>query len=597
MTPLQKGLKTVISVKKIGKKWTICPIKEPKRVNFRTRLPFLRRSHKMNSLYRQAAAMGISPFRIYLADSLYQKSSKGTEELFWLLLHLSEQAGKGHLRTDIRAIEDEMSEWYGDENYTGLPANIQREAKSIIKEAMDCKLIGKLKNQDSSVDELPTPRPPIVLSADERYLYFLRRRREEDHLIAMLSKRSATPEISPHQETMRAEDKPEDKILYRLENGKRLLLLSGGPGTGKTHTVKKLLEKMEDKTREGAMQKVILCAPTGMAASRLAEAIPGHSGYTLHALLGIRSYGSPKHHAGNPIDADLVIVDEASMVDLAMMNALLDALAPQSALLLVGDPDQLPSVEAGALLGDMLSAYRESPSTQRGPLRGCVINLTKTHRSEKGVLQAAKAVRTGDVEAFMRAVNKESVCLYNLENPEKAAALFAEKYKSKGSADFTVLSPLRQGSWGIMAMNERISMEMGGTTAPFVGMPIVITRNDPSRSLWNGEKAVIEKDGSVLRALFSGSDAGRSLPLALLPGWETAWIQTVHKSQGLEYDSIAFLLPETAGRLLCREILYTALTRAKSSVEIYADEDTLHSAIAKAVTRNSRVREWAIGSR
>ena len=219
----------------------------------------------------------------------------------------------------------------------------------------------------------------------------------------------------------------------------------------------------------------------------------------------------PKHNREDPLPADLVIVDEASMVDLPTMNLLLDALAPDTALLLVGDPDQLPSVEAGALLGDLLAGAEEAASgSGDGPLAGSVLHLTKVYRSSAGILDTAAAVRAGDAAALEASFREDGVRIRHPDTPEKTAAELAESYRAAVSAsrdatdarksvpelfpiygDHSVLSPLRRGPWGTESLNRRISQILSGGGGPFPGMPVMVTGNDQSRNLWNGDRGVL----------------------------------------------------------------------------------------------------------
>jgi exodeoxyribonuclease V alpha subunit len=240
------------------------------------------------------------------------------------------------------------------------------------------------------------------------------------------------------------------------------------------------------------------------------------------------------------------------------------------------------------------------------------------YRSDTAILEAASAVRKGDFAALMDILgNPEAAVRLHLPgSPENMARIIAKDSGigpaagAPGGPDGTegvahlfeafssraVLSPLRRGPWGVPAMNERIAWQLGGTSSPFAGMPVMITRNDPERKLWNGDRGILVSIEGKLRAAFPEAGGMRSFPLAALPGWEPAWVQTIHKSQGSEFDSVTILLPEGADRLLSREILYTAFTRARHSVDLYADNETVRAALERRVVRHSRIRNWAAGS-
>ena len=576
---------------------------------------------------RRALGMGVTPFRVYLVESLlgrgcrvdshfnfdFDFDSPLRELLPWFLLHIAVQAGAGHICSRLKTLKDEMSDWYSDQSDSALPERIADELDALLDMGLQSGLIGRLSADDAPADSLRVPRPPLALTADSRRLYLLRRRREEDRFLASLARRIAhSPPSAPSPPSALlppgaagqapAESQSTAEALWSmLTSGRTLILLSGGPGTGKTTAAAALIERINSAREDAGLPpaRTILSAPTGRAAARMAQRITHGRGQTLHRLLEIIPGREPARGRENPVPADLVVVDECSMVDLPMMNRLLDAVPEHVPLLLVGDPNQLPSVEAGALLGDLLSGVRDAAdSGNQSRLSRNVVHLTKVYRSQAAVLQIAAAVLEGRTDQLARAFETAEGAIHSIEGSrtlDHIIALIAEKYRRARAADksFIALTPLRRGLWGVPAMNQRISRIIGGTAAPFPGMPIVITRSDPSRNLWNGDHGSFEKRDGSLKAVFRESGRERTLSPALLPPWEPGWIQTIHKSQGSEFDTVAVILPKGARRLLSREILYTAVTRARERIDLYTAPDVLEAALERRALRNSRIRRWA----
>jgi len=548
-------------------------------------------------------------FSKHLSNSLTWGFSPGGEKLgYWLLLHLARQAQQGHLRTDLSRLRTEMEEWlpsFGntEEIPNGISGKVADELEELISLGERNRLIAKLSKPESPASLLEKPRPPLVLSSDGRYLYFLRRRKVEDSLLEKFETRSkrassvnelyaridrnASVRSNSGAETAAA-------LLDKLAGGLRLILLSGGPGTGKTTAIVNLLNFLDH-----SKIKVVLTAPTGRAAARITESIAGRidtdqslPGQTIQSLLEMAPNREPRRNADNPLAADLVIVDEVSMVDAALMNQLLDAIPESSSLILAGDPDQLPSVESGALFADLLAGAKEAESNdRRGPLREAVLILEKTYRSDKAILDAAAAIREGDEKALRIAFEvNESLTWHKMVNSsEMTARMIAKKYEEQSDfSELSVLSPLRRGPWSVPALNDKISRIIGGKTTPFEGMPVMIIRNDASRKLWNGDRGSIVTRKGRCRARIGAE--GREFPLAALPEWEPAWVQTIHKSQGSEFDEVIVILPK--GTEFPREILYTAITRAKKRVSLFAELEEIKTILARRVSRNSRIRNW-----
>lgn len=438
----------------------------------------------------------------------------------------------------------------------------------------------------------------------------------------------------------------------------RFTLISGGPGTGKTTTVTKLLALLVADSQDAPL--IRLAAPTGKAAARLTESIAKAKGEltgqvsagilaqiptqasTLHRLLGVRM-DSPdfRHHHDNPLPLDILVVDEASMVDLPMMARLLDAMPDHARLILLGDRDQLASVEAGAVLGDIcqLLAQGISPAHARRiqsmtgysldadiriqshghPLRDhlCLLRHSYRFNAESGIGTLAQAVNAGrarealvvcqnpeaypDVHwnrtaerlavAVQRAATGYQTYLAHLNRPmttERAETMLA------GFNRLRVLCATHEGPWGVDGMNSAIMKALQAQQLIFVegewfaGRPVMITENDYHLGLYNGDIGVTASDGQRLKVWFmlpNGEIQG-FLP-SRLPAHETAWAMTVHKSQGSEFEHTLLVLPPQYHPLLTRELLYTGITRAKHQLDLYADETVVRMTIQKQIERHS----------
>jgi exodeoxyribonuclease V alpha subunit len=414
---------------------------------------------------------------------------------------------------------------------------------------------------------------------------------------------------------------------------KKLCVISGGPGTGKTRTVVGLLALLLEQAGKEPL-RIALAAPTGKAAARLQESLrkwktslpctesikarlPDES-FTLHRLLG----GLPdstqfRHNAENPLPFDVVVVDEASMVDLALMAKLFAATPPAARLVLLGDKDQLASVEAGAVLGDICNHRLEATP---GPLAGCIIELARNYRfdADSGILALSQAINDGDDgRALGLLTARPGSGTAGAELPPSGSL----KQRLRGRAmeyfgpvaqtrdpltalqalnRFRILCAVRQGPFGVETLNrtvEEVLAEAGLVRAHerwYAGRPVLVTRNDYTLKLFNGDVGVILPDpiSGELRAWFLDADNSlRSVPPVRLPEHETVFAMTVHKSQGSEFEEVLFVLPDRETPLLTRELLYTGVTRASRRVELWFNEPALRAAIARRVERASGLRE------
>ncbi|MEI8303875.1 MAG: exodeoxyribonuclease V subunit alpha [Burkholderiales bacterium] len=454
-----------------------------------------------------------------------------------------------------------------------------------------------------------------------------------------------------------AEEGPDwQKIACETALRARLTLITGGPGTGKTHTAARLLVLLQALRTGPSPLRVALAAPTGKAAARLRQSIDKALGglepslaasvqltewvgalgpaRTLHSLLGAQP-GTRRfrHDAANPLDLDLLIVDEASMIHLEMMALLLDALPSQARVVLLGDRDQLASVEAGAVMGDLCHGAGEGGGS---PLALQTVVLRKSHRFGGPIGTLALAVNAGDAraaQAILHEAGEGPLAIEQAPDARSVSALalhgrpgasggyqaylsqlamrpsgrdpdtFATWVKSVLQAfdAFRVLCAVREGPWGVSGLNESIerSLTDAGLLARrgewYEGRPVMVTRNDPALGVFNGDIGIVlrgQADDGALRCWFADGEGLRSVSVARLADVETAFAMTVHKSQGSEFAHVVLVLPEADVPVLTRELVYTGITRARAAFTLVARHpDLLGTAIGRLTRRVSGLRQ------
>jgi exodeoxyribonuclease V alpha subunit len=510
----------------------------------------------------------------------------------------------------------------------------------------------------------PGERRPLVLD-DAGRLYLHRYWEYESRLAAHLAERAGAPPADIDAGCLK------DAIRRRFGDGggpevdwqrvavavavlKRLAVITGGPGTGKTTTVARILAVWE-AIQAGRPTRVLLAAPTGKAAARLKDSLqpgpaPAYDVTTVHRLLRPVA-GTPlfRYNAENPLPVDLMIVDEVSMVDLALMAKLVDALPPAARLVLIGDRDQLASVEAGSVLSDIGGrTHRPAFSTEFGhlirgvtgqavpvgskgrPLQDCIVELQASHRfaADSAIGALSRAVKRGDAPEAMAILGQAGNGSVVWQEPqagpgagdlERHVAAGYAAYRAGGDASvllqelgrFKTLCALRAGAGGVEAVNrlaERILMREGRVRITprsgspwYSGRPVLITQNDYSLGLFNGDIGVAAHDsGSLsegLAVFFTDPSGGlrRFLPYRL-PEHETVYAMTVHKSQGSEFEDVLLVLPGEDSPVLSRELVYTALTRARKRVTLFASRDVLATAIRRRIERTSGLRDALWGT-
>ncbi len=406
-------------------------------------------------------------------------------------------------------------------------------------------------------------------------------------------------------------------------------VLTGGPGTGKTTTVARMLVLLADQAHaRGERLSVALAAPTGKAATRLQEAVMGElagladedrervgrpEAMTLHRLLGWRFDNQTRfrHDRGNRLKYDLVVVDETSMVELTMMGRLLEAVRPTSRLVLVGDPRQLTSVGAGAVLSDIVAGFDDpvGEAAGAGEVASPVVSLTTNFRSTRDILELSEALRAGDAEAVLARLREPSEEVEFVETADLAAALRPETLATalavRAAAEagdpagavaaldrHRLLCAHREGPYGVRHWNRQVERWVTEETGQpvygewYVGRPLLVTSNDHTLEIYNGETgAAVQLPDGRLRAWISGSERLRDFAPGRLDAVETMHAMTIHKSQGSQAERITVLLPEAESRLLTRELFYTAVTRAQRHVSVVGSEAAVRSAVTTPAQR------------
>ncbi|MEI2777689.1 MAG: exodeoxyribonuclease V subunit alpha [Tetrasphaera sp.] len=449
----------------------------------------------------------------------------------------------------------------------------------------------------------------------------------------------------------------------------RTVIVTGGPGTGKTTTIAKIVALLAEQAagdpacgperpgdgRARRPLRIALAAPTAKAAARLTEAfhgaaaqlpaadrarIPSLSATTLHRLLGWipESRSRFKHDRDNRLPHDVVVLDEASMVSLTLMSRLLEALRPTSRLIIAGDPDQLASVEAGAVLADLvagmgghglgeptatggrLGATAEPEGAAGEPLGaayelGAVARLGRTYRFGGAIGELAHAIRNGDAAGAVSLLHGggDEIRLFADVDERKpliveCALVLRELARAAGDDDdrarralatlarHRLLCAHRTGPSGVSRWNRQVeqwvSEETGENfwTPMYAGRPLLVTANDYAMDLYNGYTGVVMRRGARLVAVFDAGASVREVAASRLSEVETMHAATIHKSQGSQAESVTVVLPELDSPLLTRELIYTAVTRAQRELTIIGTPEAVAAGIERPIQRASGLR-------
>ncbi len=587
---------------------------------------------------------------LQFAHFLCTLDPKGDDALFLAALLVSEQTSRGAICLDLGTV-------------AGSPLTVGGEELRDFTTPEYASWTARLRS--SPVVGSPGEFRPLVLDPAGRlylYRYWDYQHRLAEELLSRGGGRSAVDDGLLGEGLTRlfgngtGGDVDWQKVAALAAVSGKFSVISGGPGTGKTSTVVKVLALLLEQAGDAPLH-IALAAPTGKAAARLQESIAtARQGLplgkevrqripdqvsTIHRLLGtIRGTSRFRHDRNNPLPYDLVVVDEASMVDLPLMVKLVEAVPREARLILLGDRDQLASVEAGAVLADICAGGAMprfsadfvrraaqvagevlSPSSGEGGLEDALVVLQKSYRfaADSGIGALCRAVNAGDGAGALAVLDdpgrSDARCSPLPSGSELTAALAAEVIDGYGSllraatveeafghlGRFMILTPLRRGPWGVEGINATVEgilrraglIREGGRWTR--GQPLMITANDYRLGLFNGDLGLIlpaPDAGGELRAFFPCGDGGyRRIAPARLPEHQTAYAMTVHKSQGTEFDKVLLLLPGQDGGHLSRELVYTGISRARRSVAVWGGRELFAAAVVRRTVRESGLAE------
>ena len=460
---------------------------------------------------------------------------------------------------------------------------------------------------------------PLVIYQGKLYLhrYFNYEMRLSEQVGTFATVEVSTGErVAETSKIFEIEDGEENlqKKAAELALNQSLAIISGGPGTGKTTTVVRIIALLLQSL--GTSLRVALAAPTGKAAMRLRQSVQGaiaaldlpedilravpDTAQTLHRLLGVRR-NSPqfRHNSENPLDYDVVVVDEASMVDLALMSKLFDALPPYARLILLGDKDQLASVESGAVLTELTDSLPEN-----------TVVLTRTYRFNEEIKELAEAIKNNAPERAWNLLDDDRVSsvhnygddlAYVIKNGystynEYVRSVNFDNYASVFTEfnRFRILCGVRGGRRGVENINslveQHIMTENSYSNSWYPGRPVMINRNDYGLGLFNGDIGICleDKEDGLMKVWFEHENGAlRPLLPYRLPEHTLAYGMTIHKSQGSEFDDVVIILPEEDSPVLSRELIYTGVTRAKNTVWMSADQSVFYTAVSRKTVRSS----------
>ena len=555
-----------------------------------------------------------------LGELMTRMASDATPEISLAAALLSRERGRGNVCLDL--------------GETFLPELRTQEGKSHPLPSREAWL--KALSACPMVVGKPGDFKPLILTEGDR-LYLHRLHTFESQLAAaILARASRTDALNePEFKTSCARFFPDSRtgddgvdrqhLAAHTALSRRLTLITGGPGTGKTHTAGRIIT-LGLELGELKPDRIALAAPTGKAAARLQEQIKEAfdqsplsnppdaddrpKAMTLHRLLGASADGSRfRHHTDKLLPFDFLLVDEASMIDLMMMARLFLACGPNTRVVLLGDPDQLASVEAGSVLADLCGDGQGT-----GPLADCRVHLNVSRRAGEGtgILELAERVNTGKPQAALDWIQDESNPHLRHEPLPTTDALadtladtirdMFEKVEAANDprealaalSELKILTAMRRGPYGAPLLNRQLEQALHLSGNWYRGRPVIITRNDYAVRLFNGDLGVAwpASEGKGMAVWFISPEGElREIAPGRLPEHETAFALTIHKSQGSEFDRVLVVLPSQTAPGLSRELVYTGITRAKNEVTIMALPEIFGTAIEVRANRASGLRD------
>lgn len=483
---------------------------------------------------------------------------------------------------------------------------------------------------------------PIVIEGQNVYLH--RFWKFEQELVNWLLSRSQKLDIPDEKQISEINDLFRNnhettnwqQVAVLISHLKQLTIITGGPGTGKTFTIDRIIRSHLNRNSE---LRIALTAPTGKAAQRLNDSLNEdteerltHPASTIHSLLGAKgSSGAFTYNDKNKLPFDLIVVDEASMLDLNLWINLIRAVPDSCRLVLLGDKNQLASVEAGSILGDICSGAVNTCSDEiagilpeiktnddQPPINDCIIELTKSYRFDEssGIKKLSEAIIQEDAEEVLSILKDEEYPDVRIQTPSNSSVIeLLEQFVSSPFMEmkqdefdhqlynkYQILCALRKGPFGVDEINRRSEHQLkqilgiSQKNEWYNGRPVIINRNHYSLRLRNGETGfAMSEKSSGFQLYFDGR--ALSISPSRLPEYECSFAITVHKSQGSEYENVALLLPDGDNPILTKELLYTSVTRARKSLLVISSSDIISTAVAKKIVRRSGIQNkiWQTG--